>query len=216
MTTVWMRGLGIGIALAIGLASPAAADVILFNPTGTGLVGALAIDALDQAPGNGLGVGVTTATAPGTKFPFLYQANLANADLSGVHVVPGDGSGTAAGNFFTFAAGFGEQLTNAVANFPAAGNVTLGFALDPSSPTNFFNMYVNSVAPGNNLTGTGFVTPKIILSGQATAPDFLDTFTFTSLNPSSAVNLDQAGANNYPGIKSLSGSGIANIRVNVT
>jgi len=204
------------VALAAMWATPAGADTILFNPQGTGLIGAVQVDTFDQATGNALGVGVSVTSPAGTAFPLLYQANLANADFGGVHVVPGNGTGIALGKFFTFDAAFGEILTAAVTNFPAPGNVTLGFAPDTSQP-NYFNMYVNSV-PGVDLTGTpsigtGFTAGTLILSGSLVTTDFLDTFTF--LNLTSTDDLDKANIDNYPTVDTLIGGGTTKLTVKV-
>jgi len=212
--------LGAAVALAVMWAAPAAADSILFNPQGTGIGGAVAIDTFDQATGNALAVGVNIASPMGTAFPLLYQANLANADFGGVHVVPGNGTGIAAGKFFTFDAAFGEILSSVAPNFPLAGNISLGFAPDPTQP-NYFNMYVNS-APAVDLVGTpsvgtGFTAGQLILSGSLVNTGFLDTFTFMSTAPASAtgVPLDQANTNNYPTITTLSGGGTTKLTVRV-
>jgi len=210
--------LGAAVALAVMWAAPAAADSILFNPQGTGIGGAVMVDTFDQATGNALAVGVNVSSPMGTAFPLLYQANLANADFGGVHVVPGNGTGISAGKFFTFDAAFGEILSNAVPNFPGPGNITLGFSPDPSQP-NYFNMYVNS-APAVDLTGTptngtGFTAGTLILSGSLVSTGFLDTFTFTSTSPASGVQLDQANVNNYPGINTLTGGGTTKLTVQV-
>jgi hypothetical protein len=212
--------LGAAVALAVMWAAPAAADSILFNPQGLGLPGAVMVDTFDQSTGNALAVGVNINSPLGTAFPLLYQANLANADFAGSHVVPGNGTGIAAGKFFTFDAAFGEILTGAVPNFPAPGAITLGFSPDPSQP-NYFNMYVNN-APGVDLNGTpsngtGFTAGTLILSGSLVNTGFLDTFTFMNTAASSAtgVPLDQANANNYPTITTLSGGGTTKLTVKV-
>lgn len=196
---------GLVVALVLVWAGPASAATILFNPDGTGAGGAVAIDALDQAPGNALAQDITVQTAfPGQQFTLNYQANLAAANLAGIPVFS-QGQG---GNYFTFAAVFGEQVDTFI---PAPGSATLLFSEAAGYPLNAFNMYANT--GGNDLTGQGFATGTLILSGHMV--DLFENFTFYQTNPAAAAPLDMTNDNDYPGITTLSGIGNANIVIQI-
>ena len=199
---------GFVVALVLVWAGPASADTILFNPAGTGASGAIEIDALDQAPGNALAQDITVQTAfPGQQFTLNYQANLAAANLAGNQVFA-QGQG---GNYFTFAAVFGEQVDFAF-GVPGVTPVTLLFSEAAGYPLNAFNMYATT-SSGSDLSGQGFTTGTLILSGHMV--DLFENFTFPSTNPATAVPLDQTNDNDYPGVTTLSGIGNASIDIQI-
>jgi len=186
-------------AFALSMATPlttyAAPVALQFDPTGTGNAGsAVSVSTIDQTVGNALALNGNTAVNNflankvdqgnrDTGFTLYYQANLgtlldANADI--VYT-----NGTNGGKFFTFAAGFNEKVAGAEA-YPGTSAFTL-----VDSGTNYFNMYASN-AKGNNLTGTGFITNDLILSGKLTAINS-SNFQITNTNP---VSLDQAGDDN--------------------
>lgn len=199
---------GLVVALVLVWAGPASAASILFNPEGTGVNGAVEIDALDQAPGNALAQDITVNSAfPGQQFTLNYQANLAAANFEGNQVfAQGDN-----GNFFTFAAVFGEQVDFAF-GVPGVTPVTLLFSEAAGYPLNAFNMYATA-SSGSDLSGQGFTTGQLILSGHMV--DLFETFTFPSTNPATAVPLDQTNDNDYPGVTTLSGIGNAAIDIQI-
>jgi hypothetical protein len=188
----------------------AATTTFTFDPTGTpGAAGDISNVALiDQAPGSALGVGAVTAIqnflaggGGSTDFTLLYQANLSVLQDDNSANLFSNGAG---GDFFTFAAGFGETVID------ATGLPSATFAFDPNNSTNFFKMYAVS-ALANNLTGAGFVgTP--ILEGVIT--DVISSsFTLQNATPTA---LDNFGTNNWPGQQSVSGSGASDISVQIT
>lgn len=191
------------LALAAGIAgcfSAHATTAITFDPTGTaGPSGNIQITTLDQAPGNALAVAANTASPAGTAFTLLYQANLGTAQ-NGSSLAFANGTG---GNFFTFVAGFGEQLTS-VTPIPASTQVLLNFAFDASNPQNFFRMYAGT-AGGNDLAGTGFAQASApILTGHFIASGYSSSFLFDS---SSNTALDNFGSNDYVGTNTVTGTG---------
>lgn len=197
----------LGLALALAWAAPARADTILFNPEGTGAGGALTIDTLDQAPGNALAQDITVLTAfPGQQFTLNYQANLNSALLGGTNQFSqGDN-----GNFFTFAAVFGEQVDVFVPAPP--GGATLLFSEAAGYPLNAFKMYASASA-GDDLSGLGFTTGTEILSGHMI--DLFENFSFASVSPLSAVPLDQTNNDDYPATDTLTGVGNASITIQI-
>ena len=202
-----------GIVIGLGLIGAAQAGSIpfTFDPTGTaGPAGDIAGNyTIDQAPGNVLSIN-GAAVAPGVLITDLYQANLATVNQLGGGINFSNGTG---GNFFTFAAGYGERVAAVVGNCPFGPFCTASFVFDPTNPTNFVEMNAQTAA-GNNLTGLGFTSAtagaKNILKGHVVAID--TTFTvFTNAFDPNLPDLDQAGGNNYPGVKTQRGVGGGNI-----
>jgi hypothetical protein len=208
--------LGAVAALALVWATPAAADnIIVFDPTGAAPGGSYNIDELDQSAGNSMALGITVNTVPGS-FTAVYQANLANALLGSTVMVPGDGTGNAAGHFFTFTGQFNQTVTGVF-----AGGTIFTFGLDTTG-LNTFTMYDNTVGRGNDATGLGFVTSTPILSGHVNFANEL--FTFDSIIPGTCADptnpgclLDPGGRNpNSAGIQTLYGRGSISIRMGIT
>src|SRR5262245_23505612 len=109
--------LATSVALGMGMAGAAQADLFQFNPTGGG-AGAGVINnvaTIDEAPGNSLGgAGSVAGGGPlpvGTTITDLYQANLTAMLGASSNVLFANGTG---GNFFTFVAGFSETVTTSV------------------------------------------------------------------------------------------------------
>jgi len=192
-----------GAALALASAAPArATDVITFDPDGGGPIPGAAIDVLDPAPGNTLSIGLNGNSPAGSIGTLLFQANIANATLGG-NPSFGFTFGSAGNPAFTIAASAQEKLTS-----NAAGNQTFAAPVLDNSLQGFFAIYAQPTN-GSNLAGVCFVQScggSPILTGQfINNGDFAGTFAF---NPNAPVQaLDQAGANNYPGVNTVTGTG---------
>ena len=215
------KNLFLSAAIAALIATPlvAKADTFLFNQNGTGAMGAISADLIDQAPGNALASGALTnvgttavpvfTTVAGTRFTLYYQANL-SVLKNGTAVVFANGFNTP--NFFTFTSGFGELITSA--SPPGAdGKTSANFAFDASNPVNFFRIYATTAA-ASDLNGTGFSTGKLIFEGKVIsepASNFSANVSAGATQP-----LDQFLANDYPGITSGTGSGASTINVLTT
>lgn len=180
-----------------------------FDPTGTpGAIGDISgLGAIDQSPGNALSVG-GVITPVGGQANLLYQANLGTLNNTAGNPVFLNGTG---GNFFTFVAGFRETFTSTTTG---AGNQTATFALAAGAP-NFFTMYRTS-APGDNLTGLGFTTGTPILTGVINSTNFSSNFSESLASRTSPVTFDQFGANNYPGVTTVVGSGASQFNATIT
>jgi len=205
------KAIAAGIALGLGLigAVQAGSMSFTFDPTGTaGAAGNITGNyTIDQFPGNVLAIG-GAAIGPDSQITDLYQANLGSIqDLDGNATFTNGDLVGGKKRYFTFAAGYGEQV------FFAAGDCTVpasfctaSFVFDPTNPTNFVEMNAQD-APGDNLSGKGFTsaTPnaKNILKGHVVAVDTA----FTVNNSSARPALDGHGADNYPGITTLNGVG---------
>jgi hypothetical protein len=189
------------LAVSLLWVGTAAASTILFDTNGGAAGGVISITALDPLPGNAMAIGASAGSAPGTTFDLRYQSNLGTTTLNGL---PNYLNGSN-GNFYTFVAGFGETvLTN-----NGAGLLTFG--LDAADPVNFFRMYRNTTGFGSDLAGTGFTAGSAILTGHIVAKDFTSGFNAAVASPAQA--LDQSGANNYPGVQTVTGSGATSLVV---
>ena len=193
--------------LAAGMAAVlcsfgASADTFTFDPTGTpGVTGNIANIALfDQAPGNSLAFNGGGVLSPGRSITIYYQANLGSANFANNIAGFSQGFG---GNYFQFVAGFGETVVT-------GNGSTATFAFDPSNTTNFFRMY-RSGAQGNDLAGTGFTSPTLILSGFFTANGYASNYTAaTSSNGAllPTVDFDRSpNGDQYAGFQSIQGTG---------
>jgi len=172
--------------LVLGLSGlqSARADIIAFNPNGTGAPGALSIGAFDETVGNAVAVGAAPQVV-GNTFQLYYQAVIGSfIDNHGNVVVP------PAGTQFTIVAGFQEVITS-IAPSPSGPTFTFGFV---PGAKNYLEIYANNTGLNlaNNSAGTGFNTGHLILSGSIFSPNpTLGNFTVTSLTP---VKFDQFDA----------------------
>ena len=212
----------IAAAIALGLAAPLAAhaDTFSFSPTGNG-ANLVSVSTIDQAPGDALAVGGVTAIqaaangAANTNFQLYYQANLnsflapdgGNAFSNG-STVPGGFSKL----YFTFTAGFGENVKSFTVGSDGSQTATFGLSNDQSS--NYFRIYASSQL-GNNTTGTGFNTGTLILSGRITSEPSSNFTVPGGQTTLGALDQYSATPNNYPGVTSVTGTGSTEIRVTV-
>lgn len=196
------KGFVLAASFAIAMASAATvnADPILFDPDGAGPAGSSQITLLDLAPGNSITQGVTAFTPAGTPANILFQANMSVAK---------NGDNIVAANCLTSASAAIMDCFKFVAGLPGIVSEevpppSLEFRFNPTSPVNFFNIYANNV-PGSDLNGTNFTTGSLILTGTwLNDPSFFATFV---PNLQSGGPLDQFGANDYPGVNSVAGTG---------
>jgi len=209
------------LALAVATwATPAKALDVTFDPTATaGSPGNILIDGLDLAVGNALALNANINNTPGQQLQVLFQANLAAATRNGSNLFSNglpyfDDNHTAilTPYYVTVSAGFTETVQT------PQGGATVQSILNPNGPTNFFNVYVTTTNPGNNnLNGTCFVCGTLALSGSFVLdPRVSNVSDFTVNGGGAGTPLDNFGANNYPGISTLTGQGSFNtaIRVN--
>lgn len=186
-----------GLSFGSGVAQ---AGVITIDQDGAGGAGAVEIGSLDWKVDSAVAVGSVplSPASVGSTFTTLMHAKLATINTSG-----GDIVNVAAGKEITFVAGFQERVLSVTGAFPtgAASFVSTG-----SGPVNFFEVYYDDTPDSNGLTGTGYNDGKLILSGYILAGG-AGIFTATG----STTVLDQFGANNYPGVGSVTGIGSTNV-----
>jgi len=142
------------VAVALGWARPAAADLVSFDPDGLGPLVAVQGETFDWQPGNTL---LIEDPNDPTNATILFQANLntvtAPDGIGGTTIVFAQGTN---GNFITLVAALDVTLTG-----PGT------FTIDPN--TGVFKIY-HDTDGGNNLTGLGFAADAgstEILSGFA-------------------------------------------------
>lgn len=193
----------------LGAASMAHASITFsFDPTGGGSTAINNAGLLDQAPGSSLGVGAVAGGGPlavGTVVKSMYQSNLSNVQALDTSIVFSNGTG---GRYFTFVAGFDEQVTSSFSGGVGPGfSVTNNFGILSGG---FFKMCAQG-ALGNNLAGTGFsCAGSGILSGTITG-GFSTQTGFTN----QLQNLDGAGSNNWPGVTSVTSAGSATLYLTI-
>jgi len=207
------------LALPLAWASPASADPIVFDPTGTpGPTGNIAIDLIDPLPGNSIALNGNASLQPGQIVTALYQANVGSTSLDGsVNYSP-----LVAGDYFTVVAGFTEQVLSTT----GGPTPTLAFDLVESGPVNYFYIYhqdgpVPGSVPADNTTGNCFACGNLVLSGVfiddngnavGTGTDSL--FSVTSV--AAGLNLDGFGTDQYPLIDTIDGGGSFDTTIRVT
>lgn len=191
------------VMLMIGWGVPASADTISFDGDGTGALPAVNIGSLDWAPGNAIAVGVTANSPVNTTFQLFYQANLIAAiDPTGNFSVYNNNSGAAGTNdSFTLVLGFQETISSTTFD-PVSNTGNLAFDFTPGGE-NFFQIYANTTF-GDNLSGVCFVCGDVVMSGSITPDGFVSNF---SASGGPLVPLDGFGANNYPTVTSIVGTG---------
>lgn len=151
---------------------------------------------LDWNPGNALvkdGIPLTG----GTPFTLYFQASLGNfLGTNGLPILAN--SGLNSSYEVTLIGAFGETPTP---SSPTAST----FALDPLKP-NFFKMYVDSTPDANNLAGTGFNDGDLVMAGHVS--EAFGSFGVSTVSPTAPFgNLDQFGANDWVGTKTVTGAG---------
>jgi hypothetical protein len=204
------KALGLALLLAVsalvGSASTTQADVIPFNPTGGGAVGAIPITGFDELPGNALAKNVIqngTITV-GETFNLYYQASVGKL-LNGNTSV-----NLPANTQITVLAGFTERVTGLTTGID--GSVTATFALAPigtPNAINFVKFYESPTPPSaDNATGANFAQGNLFLQATVdpTKPNG-GNFTrfFNSIGPIAPGSAQQ----------SVSGSGSTSLIANI-
>jgi hypothetical protein len=199
----------IAAAASLAFASPAFADIIIFDSNGSAAGGTITnLQSFDPVAGTAVNIDANLANSgvtAGTTTQLLYQANM----ITGLEA--GTNNPVNLGANFTVVAAFQERVET-VTN----SNATATFSV-VSGGTNFAK--VCAQGPGDALAGTGFGCTTPILAG--TVVSGAGNFTITSVNasgvPTATVPLDQAGGvNNWPGFSTVTGVGTTSISILIT
>ena len=206
----------ITLALAIaGMASAAhSASLVKIDPDGPGPAPAMNnVFSLDWAPGNTLAVPVHPLTRAADVTVGSVLQTYSHARLRGFGdnfnvTIPAPGLDSA--YEWTFVAAFQEQ-------FGFFSTSTPHFRVVPGG-TNFFEIWV-SPPNSSDLTGRGFSDGVRILAGTVLPfSGGVGMSTFMPIIPAAPhiPNLDAFGTNNYPGVRSIRGSGGGSFVLSVT
>lgn len=187
-------------------AGSAAADPLVFDPTGLGgATGSYTVDRLDWDPSGVLAVGGNQAIAnflngsQNTSFQVLAHSSLTGGSLGGTGVFSADIQPWE----ITMVVGFHEKVV--AASGPIGGLIggSATFAYDNTQPT-FVRIYYQAVKDHDELAGTGFNNGTLIF--DSTLSTVFGQFT-NKLDPAS-TNLDAtANGDQWNGQQSVSGTG---------
>lgn len=193
-----------GLLAASGYASAATIN-FTFDADGAGAGAAVTGNVLDWTPGNTLAVGGAGGSAlpVGATTTSYYQANLGGVLNNGATAY----SNGAGGNYFTLVAGFGERVTT---SFPGFNAFTYDASANPTGGS-YFKMYANTAGVGNDLTGAGFVSQKLILSGYFTGLSAQVAVTLDARGNPILSPLDGFGTNNWVGTSTIHTLGSSNV-----
>lgn len=214
------------MAGAMALSAPAFADTILMDPDGNyndaGFAGAVEVDAMDLAPGNGLAVDAVPLVG-GSTFMFYYQAEVTGlTSQSGTNIaVPTGGTGTYE---LTANLAFTEQVLAAV---DLSGDGIPDQITFNTLGGGSFDLYYDSGTAGginaNDVTGNsgdGYADGKLILSGTVQPGIATSSFTIAWDPETGApivVTLDQFGADGLGGAQTVtSANGSAKVDVAIS
>jgi hypothetical protein len=204
----------------MGLAAAAHSAVpVPIDPDGAGGIGTISVGNLDWSVGNALATGVGASRPVGTDFTLYAQAHLSTFNNISNQVIQTPALNTTFE--WTYVTAFQERITSS-----ANGGQALQFQVNPLNTglnlaTNFFQIYRSGVN-ANDLAGTGFNDGTLLLTGHILQGNQFGDSGFNiagnivgGVFVPSTQPLDQFGANNYPGITSITGSGSSVITVQV-
>lgn len=192
-------------AVSLALAAPIVAQAsLLFDPDGAGPLGTATIDLFDWSPTSVIAVGGNQAvanylagqTGSALEFTVYTMAKLKVGTLGGVTQF--DLDNPASGSEITLVMGFRETVTSAT----LAGGLGVATFAPVATGANFFEMYYDSSADSNSLTGTGFSDGTLILSSTVTT-----SFGSFVSQQGNVQALDQSGSNDWPGTSTVVGAG---------
>ena len=190
------------LALGVGVAQANTVN-IAFDPTGNaGSTGsAISVSTFDWAPDStlSLGVGNPTSLSIGTVFQTYTHAILGTFIPANI-----PSGGMATGTQLTMVAGFQEKVV--------AGAPGTAIFQTVAGGDNFFQIWANQAgAPADQNSGTGYKSGTMILSGSI-LPGGGANFSVFSLNGGA---LDQHLSNQWTGVNTISGGGLALLDIQV-
>lgn len=211
MNKNFLQAAGAALALSVSVATHAS-TIVNINPDGLGIDTTKAVGSLDWAVANAIAIpdaggSVVAPTSDG--FTTLAHARLGNFQ---------DGAGNPIGGLNLNAPGINQYEWTAVLGYHESFtsgplNPTQTFVVTPGA-TNFFEIWFDPAMNSSNKLGTGFNNGPAgnpILTGMVVSGN--GSFTATGGGPGTA--LDQFGANDYPLISSLSGTGSSTLLIKV-
>jgi len=200
--------ISIAVLAALGAVSQAQASVTVnINPDAGGADPVLNIGALDWTVGNALSVAdAGQSVAAGGAFATQNFTTYAMAKLATMNDGLGNPVFLPSAYEWTFVAGFREQFTT-VTGPGGAGTSAFNILGGAAGASNFFEIWYDPAKNGDALTGKGFQDGLRILSGHFVGGSGAFTADAGLTGGANIENLDQFGADNYAGKKSLTGNG---------
>lgn len=200
------------------VAASAQASIITISPEGNG--NTISVGSLDWAANSVLVTPVTGTNAAQPAVGDILQS-YAQAALSGFLDANGDNIGVNGLNSsfeWTFVAGFREVVTSRSVGIDPVTLLPTGVDTLELQTTaggdNFFKVYA-SAKNANALAGTGYADGTLIMSGQIlpfNASTNRGLTVFATSGNALISDLDKsANGNDYPGLKSVTGSGSATV-----
>lgn len=195
------------LPLAVCMALSGAVHAITVDPDGVGLDPVIHARGMNWMAGNTLITPVGDASIFAHPIGDVFQ-RYTHASLNGFENSDGVSIDGPASNRWTYIAGYREEVVSTIGN-----NVVLD-TIDGGD--NFFGLYFDATPNANAGNGTGYgpditnTDPVLILSGMINA--------FTGQTAISAFNvapdsLDKFGADNYPGVNSITAAGDGTLAV---
>jgi len=213
MNTFRLSGLALAASLAHSVGTQAAIFDTNFDPSGTGSAGLL-INGFDWNATSFLARGGMTAIrnfvagSGSTTFDVYTHATLSALQTTSGPITP---PGLNASHEFTMIAGLGMQVTSVFQNpfLPGLSTATFqstagGLRSDGSSP--FLAVYHDTTPDSVALSGSGYGAAGDTLLLRANAVLGQSAGIFLSFENSIGA-LDQAGANDWPGVNTVTGTG---------
>jgi hypothetical protein len=204
-----MKRLSLALALLLGVSTAAlATDPIPINPDAAGPDPVIVVGSLGW--NNGFSIAVNTISGggfvpTGTIITTFGQGALANFNNSAGNAIGGLTLNSA--YEWTYVLGLPEIVISSTGTSATFGSTGGGF----------FEIFYDTSMDSSVLNGTGFTDGQLILAGT-----FLPFDSTTGIGVSSFTtsgfggNLDQFGANNYPGVTTLAGVGSFNLLAAIT
>jgi hypothetical protein len=184
-----------------------AAHALIVNPDGTGIDPQIDVSSMNWAPGNTLLTPVGDASIFTHHMGDVFQRYL-HASLNGFEDSNGASVGGSGADRWVYIAGYREQVVSTIGNSVVLETIGGG--------DNLFRLYFDATPNANAGNGTGYgpdvtnADPVLILSGMITPSRGQTAISALNVVPGS---LDKSGADNYPGVDSITAIGAGTMPV---
>ncbi|SHL60974.1 hypothetical protein SAMN05216428_10463 [Nitrosospira sp. Nsp11] len=184
-----------------------AAHALVVNSDGTGIDPAIDVSSMNWAPANTLLTPVGDASIFTHYMGDVFQRYL-HASLNGFEDSNGVSVGGPGLDRWVYIAGYREQVVSTIGNSVVLETIGGG--------DNFFRLYFDATPNANAGNGTGYgpdptnADPVLILSGMIAASRGQTAISALNVVPGS---LDKSGADNYPGVDSITAVGVGTMPV---
>lgn len=180
---------------------------LVVNPDGTGIDPAIDVSSMNWAPGNTLLTPVGNASIFTHPMGDVFQ-RYSHASLNGFEDSNGVSVGGTGLDRWVYIAGYREQVISTIGNSVVLETIGGG--------DNFFRLYFDATKNANAGNGTGYgpdatnEDPVLILSGMIAPSRGQTAISALNVVPGS---LDKSGADNYPGVDSITAVGAGTMPV---